>query len=235
MALHVKITRSVSPADREHVTNAHDDDDRGCYFLYTETVIGNCSGNGNHKMAALRALTDAEISRFLAATHVAGGDGRAEQKRRLFCRLLFYTGCLLTEALAVERRHVDLRAKLVAFRTLKTRQKEPTIRTLSIPLPWIEEAVIVADLTNKKGDPCERVWTMGRTTAWRAVKDAMARANISGEIATPIGLRHSFALRQLQGGATLGQVRDFLGNSSYDSMLGFSELLGGVLVQEERV
>ena len=182
----------------------------------------------------MRALTDAEIARFLTVTHVASGDGRTEQRKRLFCRLLLYTGCLLTEGLHVERRHIDLRAQTIAIPTLKKRKAEPPVRMLAMPRAWIEEIAIVADLVNKKAVADERLWPMGRTTAWRVVKDAMDRAKIDGAIATPMGLRHSFALRQLQRGSRLNEVRDSLGNSSYDSMLRYVEVLGGGLVPQER-
>ena len=57
-------------------------------------------------------LTRSEARALLAAAR------NADRQTRLFCRLLYYTGCRISEALQITPRRLDTDTGLVIFRTL---------------------------------------------------------------------------------------------------------------------
>ena len=63
-------------------------------------------------------LVAAETRRLLRAAE------RADQETRLFCLLLYFTGCRISEGLAVTRRRLDRETCRVIFRTLKRRRRK---------------------------------------------------------------------------------------------------------------
>ena len=107
----------------------------------------------------------------------------------LFCLTIYYTGCRISEALALRGQDIDLETKTILIRSLKKRGKHE-IRRLSVP------AFLVTGLLGVS--PHERgkvVWPFSRTTGWRVIKGVMRRAQISGIHATTKGLRHGFGVR----------------------------------------
>lgn len=123
-----------------------------------------------------------EGQRFLAIVETADPETRA------FCRLLAYTGCRISEALAVTPRRLDVEAGRVIFRTLKRRKR--IFRAVPIPTNLMKELHALArDLPDD-----ERLWSWCRQTGWRKVKRIMATAEINGPQAMPKGLRHQFGM-----------------------------------------
>jgi integrase len=71
-------------------------------------------------------LTEAERRRFLAAADAAPRDVRA------FCHTLAWTGCRVSEALALTADRVDLAGATIIFESLKKRRRG-LFRTVPIP------------------------------------------------------------------------------------------------------
>src|SRR5215212_7480736 len=71
-------------------------------------------------------LTSAERSRFLTA---ALSSPRAEL--RTLCLTLLYTGCRISEALAITPRAIERQAGFIAIRSLKKRKRVMVIRDAS--------------------------------------------------------------------------------------------------------
>ena len=125
----------------------------------------------------------------------------------MFCLMIYYTGCRLSEALALRRQDIDAEAKTVCIRTLKKREKYD-IRRLPIP------AFLVVGILNRACPENEKfIWPFSRTTGWRIVKGVMNAAQISGIHATAKGLRHGFGVRGVMKQIPLTLIQSCMGHA----------------------
>jgi len=141
--------------------------------------------------------------------------------RRAFALTLFHTGCRISEALNVTAERVDLANRAIVFETLKQR-KTGHFRAVLIP-----DALV--DLLRRvlpQAAPAERVWPFSRPTAYRLVKDCMARAEITGGMASPKGLRHGFAVACLAEKIPLPTVQKWLGHARMETTAIYLEVSG---------
>jgi integrase len=145
-------------------------------------------------VGARKYLNAGERQRFAAAADTM------PPKPRAFCLLLMWSGCRISEALAVTPTAIDREAGTVAFVTLKRRQTS-VVRQVPIPAPLIADLTNVFDLEKREVDPhfrTSRLWRWSRSAAWRHVKEVMKRARLSGSAAMPKGLRHTFGVAAFQ-------------------------------------
>jgi integrase len=145
--------------------------------------------------------------------------------RRAFCLTLFHTGCRISEALNVTAERVDLANRAIIFETLK-RRKNGHFRAVPIPDALLE----LLQQVLPQGGPSTRVWMLSRATAYRLVKDYMARAGIAGGMASPKGLRHSFAVACLAQKIPLSTVKKWLGHARLETTAIYLDVSG----EEER-
>ena len=165
-------------------------------------------------------LTRDERARFISA---AKAFPRGEV--RTLCRTLAYTGCRISEALAVRVNDVELESGFVAIRSLKKRNGAVVIREVPVP----------ADLLNAVEDthhlallrPDQRLWPFSRSRAWQLVRLVMADAGIGPGIhATPKGLRHGFGLHAIQSGVPLNLVQRWLGHARMETTAIYLQAMG---------
>src|ERR1700722_4132588 len=129
----------------------------------------------------LKYLNAGDRERFLAAAD------RLNLRNRALCHVLVFTGCRISEALALTRDSLDIEALTVTIRTLKRR------RTVFRVIPVPKETI---DLLRKLATAADgRLWEYHRGTGWRLVKATMMRAQIFGPMSSPKGLRHGFGIR----------------------------------------
>lgn len=143
---------------------------------------------------ARKYLNVAERQRFAAAAKTM------PPEHRLFCLLLMWSGCRISEALAVTPMAIDREAGTIAFITLK-RRRAAIVRQVPVPAALIDNMNTVFDLNARELDPdlrSARLWRWSRSTAWRCVKAVMRRAALSGSAAMPKGLRHTFGVAAFQ-------------------------------------
>jgi len=137
-------------------------------------------------------LTQEEQMRFLQA---ASELDRAEV--RTFCMTLAYTGCRISEALELTIDRVDLSAKTISLRTLKQRDKI-IYRDVPVPDHFLDALKLVHHVQKvqklKGGGTQTPLWNFQRTMAWKHISRVMQSAGITGEHATPKGLRHGFRI-----------------------------------------
>jgi integrase/recombinase XerD len=141
--------------------------------------------------------------------------------RRAFCLTLFNTGCRISEALSLTAERVDFGNKAVVFETLKRRK---TGHFRSVPIP--DSLVELLYRVRSKADPSARVWPISRPTAYRLIKRCMARAGIIGEMASPKGLRHGFAVACLAQKIPLPTVQKWLGHARMETTAIYLEVSG---------
>jgi integrase len=144
-------------------------------------------------------LSGDERARFLAAA-----DCLAPPQRAL-CHVLAYSGCRVSEALALTPHHLDTERGTLTFRTLKRRRT--SFRTVPAPQPLV---AMLAAMPAENG----RFWTIHRTTAWRLVKVVMQSSAITGPMATPKGLRHGFGIRAAGRSIPTNLIQRWMGHAS---------------------
>ena len=154
-----------------------------------------------HNQAGSRKyLTEAEHARFLAAAEQVPPDVRA------FCHTLSWTGCRLSEALALTSERVDLVAGTITFETLKKHQRGP-LRTVLIQPELATMLDLLFGISSLHGRAAKApLWPFSRTTAWRWIKEILAVAGVEGAQASPKGLRHALKVTTMDQDITLNTV-----------------------------
>lgn len=150
-------------------------------------------------------LHAAEAQRLLAAA------AHADERTRLFCRLLYYSGCRLSEGLALTPRLLDTEAIGVVFRTLKRRRL--VYRFVPIPAQLMRDLEALA----RASAPNDRLFPWSRQTGWRHIKKLMQIARISGPQATPKGLRHQFGVHAIGQKIPEGTLQRWMGHAKGSS------------------
>ena len=177
-------------------------------------------------------LTAAEREGFYRAIDVALA-APGDREKRTFCMLLYWTGCRISEALAVQNSNIDFSAGGVVIQTLKRRKR--THRFVPLPdafLVKLDDVHRVKDnqRATRQAQPEELIWPMSRPTAWRAVKSVMRAAGVSGPQASPKGLRHGFVIAHQHAATPEHMIQRWLGWASRDMMAVYGRAIG----QDER-
>src|ERR1044072_4470884 len=120
-------------------------------------------------------LNAGERSRFELAAR------EEERQVRTFCLMLLYSGCRISEALALTVRSIDFPAKSVVLRTLKKRGGKPVYRSVPLPDHYLDELNLVHNLKKEKKEGL-KIWSWSRATASRKVDAVMQKARIKGQI-----------------------------------------------------
>ncbi len=169
-------------------------------------------------------LTADERRRFLEAA------GRCERPELgTLCLTLAYTGCRISEALALKCGSVEIGAGFIAIRSLKKRSQAIVVREAPVPASLLNLLEMAHGISC--GDPGAKLWTFSRSRAWQLVKGVMTQAGIaSGPHATPKGLRHGFGLHAIRSGVPLNLVQRWLGHARMETTAIYLQAMG----EEER-
>lgn len=146
-------------------------------------------------------LTNGEGEKF---RQVAANLPRAEA---VFCLTIYYTGCRISEALALVPGNLDSEAKALLVHSLKKRSKT-LIRRIQLPESLLCDLQELAALK-----PEGKLWDFSRTTGWRIIKQAMDEAGITGIHATAKGLRHGFGMRCALARVPVSMIQMWMGHS----------------------
>lgn len=156
-------------------------------------------------------LNPGERRRFLEAAD------RTRPELQAFCHVLAWTGCRLSEALALTPADLDPGGS-VAVRSLKKRGRA-LVREVPVPDQVMRQ---LSQLVRPAGP----FWRWGRTTAYRYVKDVMAAAGISGLHASPKGLRHGFGVHAVRSGVPLHLLQRWLGHADIATTAIYADVMG---------
>lgn len=173
-------------------------------------------------------LTRQERELFLHAAE------KADREVRTFCTLLAYSGCRISEALALTADRVDLADGLIVFESLKKR-KSGIFRAVPVPPQLLDALELVHGIRemqkSKDGGKKTRLWSWSRTTAWRRVKAVLQAAGLNDPIsATPKGLRHGLGVNAVSNGIPLNLVQHWLGHAQLSTTAIYADVVG----EEER-
>ena len=151
-------------------------------------------------------LTAGERTRFMEA---ALASPRGEL--RTLCLTLAYTGCRISEALALTVDRIEREAGFIAIRSLKKRKRAVVIR--EVPAP--DGLFMALNDAHSFEDRDALLWPISRSGAWHLVKGIMREAGVpEGAHMTPKGLRHSFGIHAIRSGVSLNLVQRWLGHAS---------------------
>jgi integrase len=119
----------------------------------------------------------------------------AQREVRTFSLVLAYTGCRISEALALTPRSFDFSGRAIVFETLKKR-RAGVYRAVPMPQDALDTIDMVHGLQEegkrkRRGRAESPLWPWSHTTAFRRVKEVMHAAGIAdGPHKCPKGLRH---------------------------------------------
>ena len=171
-------------------------------------------------------LTAEERAAFLAAAR------QTRRTVRTLCETLHYTGCRISEALALEPRRIDFSGRTVTFETLKKRRRG-VFRAVPIPDDYLDTLDMVHGLRElqekSRGSECQiLLWTWSRSHAWRLVKAVMTEAGIDirQPHATPKGLRHAYGIAAINAQVPLNMLRKWMGHASIETTAIYANAVG---------
>jgi integrase len=184
-------------------------------------------------------MNENERERFIKAARAL--DNRSHW---LFCEMVHWTGCRISEALELTPRRIDTDAMTVRFRTLKKNKytkngqlKAPVYRDV----PLSQELLLSLDLyfNIRKARKTRRkinnyLWPnqadpkrpMDRSTGWRIIKRVLDVAGIDGPQATAKGFRHGYATSMIQAGMSIYELKDRLGHESASTTAIYAQVVG---------
>jgi len=177
-------------------------------------------------MDATTPLYDAE-GRRLYLTAAA----KADKPIRTLCRVLYYTGCRISEALALTPRRVDLNGQTIIFETLKKRRRH-VFRPVPVPKTLLDHLDLAHDIrkAHRSGKPDQLnapLWPVSRVTAWRQVSAVMIAAGIAdGPHRCPKGLRHAYAIHALSKNVPLNMVSKWMGHAQMETTAIYANAVG---------
>jgi integrase len=169
---------------------------------------------------ARKYLTPAERARFIAAARAC-----PRLNLRTFCLTLAYTGCRISEALALTPRSVEPEGGFIAVRSLKKRGRAIVIREIPVPADLLNLLTQAHALSSDS--EASRLWPWCRSRAWQLVKSIMKEAGIDPGIhSTPKGLRHGFGIHAIRSGVPINLVQRWLGHARMETTSIYLQALG---------
>ena len=168
-------------------------------------------------------LTPEERERFLLVSQ------RFDEEVRTFCATLAYSGCRISEALALTAVRVDLDDGVLIFESLKKRRRG-VYRAVPVPASLLHDLARTHSLDRSQQCPDDsgdkRLWTWSRTTAWRRVRAVMTEAGLSGSSAMPKGLRHGFGIKAVASAVPLNMTQKWLGHARIATTAIYTDAVG---------
>lgn len=161
-------------------------------------------------------LTSEEIDAFIRQARNCRIEVRA------FCWMMAYTGCRISEALAITRDSIDFETKHVIIKCLKKRGKR-MFRAIPLP-PALLKLLYKWFTTGQVGR--DRLWPWSRMTGYRRICEVMDGARILGSYASPKGLRHGFGVRAIQASVPLTLVQRWLGHADIKTTAIYTSAMG---------
>ena len=160
-----------------------------------------------------QTLSANEERRLLKAAKTATPETRA------LCELLFWSGCRLSEAIALKREHIDTERSFVVIHTLKQRQK-PLLRAVPVPRKLIRRLYKLP--TSSDG----RFWPYSRWTARRRLLPLYEAAQLQAGQGTSRTFRHSYNARAIRCGLPDRVRRVLLGHRTQAANNFYGQLQG---------
>ena len=160
-------------------------------------------------------LNAEERAAFLAVARTA------RREVRTLCETLHYTGCRISEALALTPSRIDLSGQVVVFESLKKRRRG-VYRAVPVPgeyyLDTLDMVHALREVLRRNKRHSEKpLWTWTRQHAWMLIKGVMTEAEVpEGPHRTPKGLRHGYGIAAIGSGVPLNMLSKWMGHASLE-------------------
>lgn len=169
-------------------------------------------------------LTENERTAFLEAA------AQAPREVRTLCMVLAYTGCRISEALALTPKSIDGGNGAIVFETLKKR-KSGVYRAVPVPETLLDTLSMVHGINEpsrgRKRGLDKPLWDWTRKTAWQKVTQVMKDAGIAeGPHRCPKGLRHAYGVLAISKGVPLNMLSKWMGHASLEVTAIYANALG---------
>ena len=166
---------------------------------------------------ARKYLTDVERDRFIRTAYAANPRDRA------LCLTIAFTGCRISEVLAIRAGSLVPDEGLITVRTLKRRR----VHFRAIPVPaFLFDAIAAGSACGRDYDPDRRLFPITRSRAWQITKALLREAGIGpGPHATCKAFRHSLALKAVRSGVPINLVQKWLGHANLASSLSYLDFV----------
>jgi integrase/recombinase XerD len=161
-------------------------------------MVARASGSGEQHY-----VTQHEVD--AAARHLEG-----KPRARALVRFLWVTGARVSEALRLQVKQLDFRAKTAKLQTLKRRAR--MFRTLPLPGDVLGDLAMLINLHKLGGE--DRVFGWSRQRAFELVRDAFLAVGVERERCHPHALRHGHAHHAIRSGVPLNAIQAQLGHAS---------------------
>lgn len=146
----------------------------------------------------------------------------------LFAEVLLFTGCRISEALALTADAIEPEVGAITFRTLKRRRGD-VFREVPVPMDLTRRLARL----RQPGQESARapLWALkgtqiNRVTAYRWIKAVMGQAGIRGAQACPKGLRHGFGIHAIRCGVPLNMLQKWMGHASMSTTAIYANAIG---------
>ena len=169
-------------------------------------------------------LTEEERRAFLDAAN------KAPRDIRTFCLVLLYTGCRISEGLALAPKSFDFAGSAIVFRTLKKRRSDQ-YRAVPVPSRLLDTLDLVHNIQTRQKmqgkDYMPQIWPWSRMTAYRRVQEVMDTARIAeGPHKCPKGLRHAYGVHAITTNVPLNMLSKWMGHSRIEMTVIYANALG---------
>ena len=149
---------------------------------------------------------------------------------RTLIGILIFTGCRISEALALTSDRVDFDEGVIVFESLKKRQKG-IYRAVPVPPRMLDMLNLVHSVrqTQEGGKRKNKaqLWTYSRATAWRRVKEVLDVAGIEQSTKmSPKAFRHGFGVAAVSAGIPLNLVQRWLGHAQLTTTAIYADAMG---------
>jgi len=136
---------------------------------------------------------------------------------RTFAETLAYTGCRISEALALVPKRIALEECRIVLRSLKKR-REDVYRVVPVPSEYIDTLDMVhrvrkTQKCKKTANQCLWLWTRQHVTT-EIIKPLMIKAGIpDGAHRTSKGLRHAYGVNAVTRNIPLNMLQKWMGHA----------------------
>mgnify|MGYP001799725199 CR=1 FL=1 len=155
-------------------------------------------------------LNQEERSAFLDAA------AECDPIQRAFVELMVYSGCRISEALAVPVSRIDLSENTVTLKTLKKRRGD-VYRSVPLPPDYVDSLQRTFSLrkAQKRKNAHEALlFPWSRRHGWKITTDIMEAADIAdGPHRCPKGLRHAYGIHATLKGIPVTQLQKWMGHA----------------------
>ena len=209
---------------------------RGFYrFCYAEGVIETDLAARFDLPRQPRLLPEVlTVQEVEALLETRSGESPASLRDRALLELLYASGLRISEAVGLDRDHIDLEGGLV--RVVGKGDRERQVPVGEVAVVWLRRYVAEVrpgllshgHAGGSHGGPLfvsVRGDRLDRRRAWEMLADAARTAGLKDGI-SPHTLRHSFATHLLEGGADLRIVQELLGHASISTTQLYTHLTG---------